>query len=841
MRQVHEPPQSTQAPSPRENDRPAPGAHGNRLPVYVLISLLVVAVVVGFLWYDLRAAYHDTLTYWDSNLSNSADEQANVETLWLLERRTDTEAIARDPATIRLLEGKARGGNLVGTRQEVESEIDKMARINGFMGGAAADTECRIVAQTGVPAEAREGVQKACREAQAFGHFSIVAGYMRPARVLLNLAFPVSTAQGALPATQPSSHVSGAVVMIAEPRKTVLRFFAEKSRPDQFAETEIVWQDEGKAVSFSPRLSAMGVESVFRQPLGGNVFESRAARVQNVEFGEFIDYREVRVFGVARPIILAGASLARKVDLDQALSEFHRRLLLEMLAGSLSLLLFGSVIVAQHRHLAMRDLQEKLRQQQALRETERRYRILFESAGDAIFLIRGDTFIDCNQRALEMYRCTRDDMIGQAVIARYPQSGPDGPDPRQAALDKLRQARDGQTLHFEWRATRPNGTAFDAEITLSRLGIEGDVLLLALVRDVTDRKRAEEALRASETRFRRLMEGAPVAIGISRRGVTLYVNQKYLEMYGFQSVDEVVGHSIGEQWSPECQAMVVDRARQRSSGLIVPARYEAMGQRKDGSLFPVEVAVAMVDLSDGEASVGFLTDITERQRAQEDRQRSFEQLRALAARLQSVREEERKRLARDIHDQLGQALTAIKLDLSSLVRELPDAQSTSPSKGSPLLQLVDETIESVRRISTELRPGMLDDLGLAATVEWAEEEFAGRTGTKCLIDLPPEQIAIDSETATAVFRIFQETLTNVARHANASEVKVRLAEEDGDLTLEVHDNGKGIEEDELARADSLGILGMRERALLLGGTLTITGGPGKGTTVRIRIPQVHRA
>ena len=139
-----------------------------------------------------------------------------------------------------------------------------------------------------------------------------------------------------------------------------------------------------------------------------------------------------------------------------------------------------------------------------------------------------------------------------------------------------------------------------------------------------------------------------------------------------------------------------------------------------------------------------------------------------------------------------------------------------------------------------MRPGMLDDLGLVATVEWAAEEFAARTGTKCLLDLFPEHIAIDSEIATAVFRIFQETLTNVARHANASEVKVQLAEEDGDLTLHVHDNGRGIGEDELVSANSLGILGMRERALLLGGTLTITGELGKGTTVRLRIPEAHR-
>ena len=715
IKQAHEPPHSTLTLSPQENDNPSAGPSRSRLPVHVLIFLLVIAVVIGCLWYDVRAAYHDTLAYWDSNLSISADQQINVGNLWLIERRTDTEAIARNAATIRLLSSRDSSGKMADTRQEVERAIDKMARINGFVGGAVVDMGCRIVAQTTVPPEVKEDIQGACREAQASGSITIVAAHRRPPHVWLIMAFPVSADEGTSPAAQTSRHWFGAAVMLAEPWHTVFRTLGEESRSNWPAETEIIWREEGEAVSFSPRLSDEGVESVFQLPLSGNAFEPRAAREGKIGFGDFIDYRGRKVFAVARPIPMAGASLARKVDRDRALSEFHKRVLLEWLAGALFVLLFGSVIAAQHRHLTMRDLQEKLKQQDALQKSERRYRVLFESAGDAIFLMRGDTFIDCNQKALEIYRCNRDDILGQSITTRYSPSMLEGPDPRLAALEKVLHAPDGQTLHFEWQARRPDGTTFDAEISLSRLGIEGDGLLLALVRDVT-----------------------------------------------------------------------------------------------------------------------------ERQRAQEDRQRSFEQLRALAARLQSVREEERKRVAREIHDQLGKALTAIKLDLSSLVRGLPAEQSPLLQKGTPLLHLVDETIESVRRISSELRPGMLDDLGLAATVEWAAEEFAARTGTKCLLDLAAEQIAVDSETATAVFRIFQETLTNIARHANAREVYVRLAEEGGDLILVVHDNGKGINKDELASANSLGILGMRERALLLGGTLTISGGPGQGTTVRLRIPEVRR-
>jgi signal transduction histidine kinase len=160
-------------------------------------------------------------------------------------------------------------------------------------------------------------------------------------------------------------------------------------------------------------------------------------------------------------------------------------------------------------------------------------------------------------------------------------------------------------------------------------------------------------------------------------------------------------------------------------------------------------------------------------------------LRALTTRLQSVREEERKRLAREIHDQLGQALTAIKLDVSSLVQAPPGGPPHLSQRILPILNLVDGTIETVRRISAELRPGMLDDLGLVDTIEWAAEEFEARTGIKCRLDLPPQNLAIDPERATAIFRILQETLTNVARHADASEVEVRLGKRDKDLILVV--------------------------------------------------------
>ena len=221
-------------------------------------------------------------------------------------------------------------------------------------------------------------------------------------------------------------------------------------------------------------------------------------------------------------------------------------------------------------------------------------------------------------------------------------------------------------------------------------------------------------------------------------------------------------------------------------------------------------------------------------------QHSHDQLRALAARVQSAREEERTQISREIHDELGQALTAIKIDVAALIRDLPGETGPQIQRRQSILKLLDEAIQSVRRIATELRPGILDDLGLVAAVEWAAEDFQARTGTNCEVSLPGVDIALDPERATALFRILQETLTNVARHANATRVDVRLAQQNENLILEIRDNGQGIGAEHLSESRSLGILGMRERALLLGGELTISGTPGKGTTVRVQIPLPDR-
>lgn len=229
-------------------------------------------------------------------------------------------------------------------------------------------------------------------------------------------------------------------------------------------------------------------------------------------------------------------------------------------------------------------------------------------------------------------------------------------------------------------------------------------------------------------------------------------------------------------------------------------------------------------------------DRRERRAAEEELRDSRDQLRALTAYLQFVREEERTRIAREVHDELGQMLTNLKIELSWLSSRLPKNRRLLRERAKHMLGHIDALVHTIRQIVTELRPGILDDLGLVPALEWQAGEFQRRTGMRChfTADVPERQW--DDDITTALFRIFQETLTNVLRHAQATKVDVHLFIERGQLVLEIADNGRGITEAEVSNTRSIGLLGMRERAALLGGEISFSGTPGRGTTVIIRLP-----
>jgi signal transduction histidine kinase len=260
----------------------------------------------------------------------------------------------------------------------------------------------------------------------------------------------------------------------------------------------------------------------------------------------------------------------------------------------------------------------------------------------------------------------------------------------------------------------------------------------------------------------------------------------------------------------------------------------------------VDVALKLSPVKDAAGTImgvsAIAGDITQRKRAEEELRRTQEQLRALAAHLQAVREEERTRISREIHDELGQILTSLKMDLRWIERKRAATTSAEVEKGITLKiveaqKLIDDTIQTVQRIAADLRPSVLDNLGLPAAIRYEAKRFEERTGIHSTLTLPEEMPVPDRDTATNLFRIFQEILTNVARHAGATAIGVELKEEHGGFALDVQDDGSGISADASSKPTSLGLLGMVERVASLDGTLYIEGTPGRGTKVTVRVPR----
>lgn len=234
-----------------------------------------------------------------------------------------------------------------------------------------------------------------------------------------------------------------------------------------------------------------------------------------------------------------------------------------------------------------------------------------------------------------------------------------------------------------------------------------------------------------------------------------------------------------------------------------------------------------------------IRDITEYKRTEALLRQSGEQLREFAARMEALREEERLTVAREIHDELGQALTILKLDLSWLRTRMSREQRAEKTKLNAMMNQVDETIDRVRRISSRLRPLLLDDLGLVAAIEWQAADIQKRTGIRCYVRSSEEKLDFEPEKSAALFRIVQEAFTNVVRHANATNVRLHLDQKGDRLKITIRDNGKGMSEEQAAKTTSLGILGMKERVARIGGEFNIFSRPGKGTRIDITIPRSH--
>ncbi|PZR29606.1 MAG: hypothetical protein DI535_02525 [Citrobacter freundii] len=368
----------------------------------------------------------------------------------------------------------------------------------------------------------------------------------------------------------------------------------------------------------------------------------------------------------------------------------------------------------------------------------------------------------------------------------------------------------------------------------ARVEYQGGPCLLGTGTDITELKKAEEKIRNSEQKYKLLFESNPLPmwmLSLPEYDIT-EVNTAALEQYGYNR-EEFLALDIFELRPGDDVEKLRATVNRNFRGLHHAGVWRH--QKRDRTIIYVDIVTYDIYYEGKATRLVLANEITEQYLAEERLKESYEETRKLTEHLQTVREEERLHIAREIHDELGQLLTVLKMDVSWLNRKLQPTTEPVQEKLKELLSLIDITVKKVRHISSELRPSLLDDLGLVAALEWHIEEFQKRSGIEVEHELPSPEPVLPEPVKIGLFRILQESLTNVARHSEAQRVMVTLIQEENNLILTIEDNGKGFDA-ENTKKKTLGLLGMKERALMIGGEYKITGTPGKGTTVQVTIP-----
>jgi PAS domain S-box-containing protein len=480
------------------------------------------------------------------------------------------------------------------------------------------------------------------------------------------------------------------------------------------------------------------------------------------------------------------------------------------------------------------DISEKKKFETELKESEEKYRAFFENSMDAIFLTSPDGRIySANRAACKLFERSEEELcrIGRNGVV-------DLTDPK---LEKALKERAGKGSFFgELRMVKKSGEKFQAEISTAIFSDnEHGQVTTMIIRDITERKISEEKLKASEAEFRSIFENSLMGISqVEPGGCFRRINKAYAEMYGYPDTDtmlsEVSGNTKCLYSDPGERKRVLELLDR--SGYMAPAEFKL--NKCNGEKFWALVSARQV--RDSKGKLLFLQaehiDITGIKKMDAELRKSKKSLEKLNHHLIDIRENERSQIALNLHDDFGQRLTALNLDIKWLKSRIGVQALPVMKKLNEMSTMINESIESIREIASFLRPAILFDLGLVAAFEWQLNRFIKQSGIRYHFIHEPEEIDIDKNISLVLYRVFQESLTNIARHSGASHVEVKLNKVDRKIGLLISDNGKGINKNEVNSLTSMGITGIKERIRSIGGRLLIKGECGRGTYIKISIP-----
>lgn len=467
----------------------------------------------------------------------------------------------------------------------------------------------------------------------------------------------------------------------------------------------------------------------------------------------------------------------------------------------------------------LRDITERKRAETELRESEALLRQVLMFVPEAVLVHTGGRVSFVNAAAQRLFAAEESSLLGRLVLELM---HPDSLGPMRQRIAELAQGSRAIDEPMDIKVRRFDGSVRDVQATGARMALRGELSVLVLMRDVTDARRTHAELQRSQARFREVLMHLPEPVFIRADGRMVFVNRAALDLFGAPE-DKVLGRSPLDF----CSHAAAHHG-------------EATVHRADGSTRVVEATGSAIEFEGRHAVIVMLRDLSELRRAQGELTRSYADLQRLVSQQDRVQEAERRRIARELHDELQQRLAAILINLSAARTQL----RRDPAGAARALEAAEEqagsVIESTRRIVKDLRPQMLDELGLVTALEALCQQFSAATGIACTVHADAaagERASAAPPLATCLYRVAQESLNNVAKHAQARAVHVRLASDAHALALSVSDDGQGMADASGARKpESFGLLGMNERLRMLGGTLALRSTPGQGTTVEARVP-----